>query len=246
MHRFFIPKECFENDKVKITGEPLHQIGYVLRLKPADRIIVLDNSGREFEVEIEYLTKKESQGKILSKKTGKGEPAVKITLYQALLKADRFELALQKCVELGVTAIVPFISERCVVKNPSESKAERWQKIVREAAEQSERSVIPTLHPAVSFEEACRTVSRPALLLWEEENGKGLKQVLQNLPFKTAKAISLFIGPEGGFPESEVKLARKQGIAVASLGRRVLRSETAGLAAISAILYEKNEMDKKR
>jgi len=243
MHRFFIPKEWFENDKVKITDDPLYQIGYVLRLKPTDRIIVLDNSGWEFEVELEWLTKKEAQGKVISKKPGKGEPVVKITLYQALLKSDRFELALQKCVELGITAIVPFISERCVIKNPSGSKMERWQKIIREAAEQSERSILPTLHSVVSFEEACDTANKPALLLWEEENSKGLKQILQNPPLKTAKTISLFIGPEGGFPESEVKLAQKHGIAIASLGHRILRAETAGLAAVSAILYEKDEME---
>lgn len=243
MHRFFISIDCFEQDKITISGEPLHQIGYVLRLKPADRIIVLDNSGWEFEVEIERITKEQAQGKVVNKQRGQSEPATKITLYQALLKADKFELVLQKAVELGVTEIVPFISERCVVKKPSESKVARWQKIIQEAAEQSERSILPSLHPVISFTEACQKTKQTSLLLWEEENNSGLKQVLQNQPFKTTSTINLFIGPEGGFPESEVEIAKKHGFVIASLGRRILRAETAALSAISSILYEKGEME---
>jgi 16S rRNA (uracil1498-N3)-methyltransferase len=242
MQRFFIPKDWIQQDTVTITGEPLRQIGYVLRLKPTDRIIVLDNSGREFEVEIERITKEQATGKVINRKSGQGEPRIKITLYQALLKSDKFELVLQKGVELGVISFVPFISERCISRKESTAKIERWQKIIREAAEQSERLVLPLLHPLISFEEACRSVKQPALMLWEEEKSTGLKQTLQNPPFKNAAGISLFIGPEGGFPESEKEFARQNGIAFASLGRRILRAETAGLAAVSAILYETGEM----
>jgi 16S rRNA (uracil1498-N3)-methyltransferase len=242
MHRFFIPKDWFEQDRITIKGEPLHQIGYVLRLKPTDRIIVLDNSGWEFEVEIERITKEQVKGKVINKQLGQGEPAVKITLYQALLKTDKFELVLQKGVELGVTAFVPFVSERCVIRKASDSKIERWGKIIQEAAEQSERLVLPMLHPLVSFNEACQSVKRPVVLLWEEEKRVSLKETLQSQPFNHATAINLFIGPEGGFPESEVELAKRHGISIASLGKRVLRAETASLAAISAILYERGEM----
>jgi 16S rRNA (uracil1498-N3)-methyltransferase len=242
MHRFFIPKDWFSQDSIIITGEPLHQIGYVLRLKPADHIIVLDNSGREFEVEIERITKEQVKGKVINKRLGQGEPAVKITLYQALLKTDKFELVLQKGVELGVTAFVPFVSERCVTRKASASKIERWGKIIQEAAEQSERLVLPVLYPAVSFVEACQSVKQPTLLLWEEEKRVSIKEILQSPSFKDATALNLFIGPEGGFPESEVELAKRQGIVIASLGKRVLRAETAGLAAISAILYDQGEM----
>ncbi len=242
MHRFFIPADWVQNEMVAITGEPLRQIGYILRLKPTDRIIVLDNSGMELEVEIERITKAQATGKVISKKLGQGEPRIKITLYQALLKSDKFELVLQKGVELGITDFVPFISERCVSRKESTAKIERWQKIIREAAEQSERVILPVLHPLISFEEACRSVEQPALMLWEEEKSTSLKQTLQNPPFKNAARISLFIGPEGGFPESEKALARQNGIAVASLGKRILRAETAGLAAVSAVLYETGEM----
>jgi 16S rRNA (uracil1498-N3)-methyltransferase len=242
MQRFFIPKDWIQQDTVTITGEPLRQIGYVLRLKPTDRIIVLDNSGWEFEVEIERITKEQALGKVITKEPGQGEPRVKITLYQALLKSDKFELVLQKGVELGVSSFVPFISERCISRKESAAKIERWGKIIQEAAEQSERVVMPVLHPLISFEGACRSVKSPALMLWEEEKSESLKQTLQNPPFKNATGISLFIGPEGGFPESEKELARQNGIAVASLGKRILRAETAGLAAVSAILYETGEM----
>jgi 16S rRNA (uracil1498-N3)-methyltransferase len=242
MHRFFIPKDWFEQDRITLTGEPLHQIGYVLRLKPTDRIIVMDNSGWEYEVEIERITKEHVKGKVLNKKPALGEPAVKITLYQALLKTDKFELVLQKGVELGVTAFVPYISERCVTRKASDGKIERWGKIIQEAAEQSERLVLPILNPIVSFDEACRSAKQPALLLWEEEKRISLKETLQSPLFSNAAALNLFIGPEGGFPESEVKLAKEQGIVVASLGKRVLRAETAGLTAISAIMYEKGGM----
>ena len=242
MHRFFIPKEWIQQNSVTIAGEPLHQIGYVLRLKPTDRIIVLDNTGWEFEVEIERISKERVQGKVLSKKPGQGEPRIKITLYQALLKSDKFELVLQKGVELGVTSFVPFVSERCITRKESAGKIERWGKIIQEAAEQSERLILPVLHPLISFDEACGMVKQPALLLWEEEKSVSLKQILQNPPFNDTANISLFIGPEGGFPEPEKELARQHGITIASLGKRILRAETAGLAAISAILYETGEM----
>jgi 16S rRNA (uracil1498-N3)-methyltransferase len=242
MHRFFIPADWIAGENINFTGESLHQIGYVLRLKPTDRIIVLDNSGFEFEVEITRISKERAEGKVIKKTPGLGEPAVKITLYQALLKSDKFELVLQKGVELGVTAFVPYVSERCVTRKESASKMGRWRRIIQEAAEQSERVILPVLQPVISFEEACRSVTKPALLMWEEEKGLSLKQTLRNPPFKNAAALSLFIGPEGGFPSAEKELAVQHGIDVASLGHRILRAETAGLAAISAILFENGEM----
>jgi 16S rRNA (uracil1498-N3)-methyltransferase len=128
------------------------------------------------------------------------------------------------------------------VRTESAGKIERWRKIVQEAAEQSERLILPVLHPLITFDAACRTAKRPSVLLWEEEKCASLKQTLQDPPFKNAKELSLFVGPEGGFPESEKELAKQNGIPVAGLGHRILRAETAGLAAISAILYEKGEM----
>jgi 16S rRNA (uracil1498-N3)-methyltransferase len=242
MNRFFIPENWLTGDTVTLKDEPAHQIRHVLRLKPADRIIVLDNTGWEYEVALETLGGESIQGRVTKKALSTNEPALQVTLFQALLKADKFELVLQKGVELGVSAFVPFVSERCVVKKPTESKIERWRKIIQEAAEQSGRGLLPTLHPAISFAEACGIARTPAILLWEEEKSQHLRDVLRGKPFSIAISLSLFIGPEGGFPPGEVKLAQSEGIVTASLGRRVLRAETAGLAAVSAVLYEKGEL----
>lgn len=242
MNRFFIPGDWISGDTVQLHGEPAHQIGHVLRLKPADRIIVLDNTGYEYEVALDHFGADYVQGKVLRKRLSPGEPHLKITLFQALLKADKFELVLQKGVELGVSAFVPFISERCVVKSPADNKVQRWRKIIQEAAEQSARGLLPVLHPVIFFAEACDLAAKPAILLWEEERGQRLRGFLKQPPFLGAGSLSLFIGPEGGFLTAEVHLAASRGIVTASLGRRVLRAETAGLAAVSAILYATGEL----
>ena len=242
MHRFFVPGDWIQGNNVTLTGEHARQILSVLRLKPPEHIIALDNSGLEFEVEIENTARETVRGRIVRKDPGAGEPSTRITLYQALLKSDKFELVLQKGVELGVGAFVPFISERCVVGKPGESKVKRWDKIIREAAEQSGRAVLPPLRAALSFEDACKPSPNPAILLWEEEKQVRLHQALKSPPFQNARELNIFIGPEGGFPASEVEYAKSLGIAIASLGARVLRAETAGLAVISAVLYEKGEL----
>ena len=242
MHRFFIPKEWIEQNDILLKGEQAHQIFHVLRLGSKDHVIALDGSGWEYEVEIEKASGELVQGKVIGKDYGANEPNIEITLYQALLKADKFEFVLQKIVELGVSAFVPFISERCVIRKPGKNKIERWKRIIQEAAEQSGRALLPTLHPVVSFKEACKQVGNISILLWEGENRTGLSKVLKNDPFQKARAFNIFVGPEGGFPSSEVKYAESCGIIPVGLGRRILRAETAGLAAISAILYEKGEL----
>jgi len=242
MHRFFIPKECIKQNKISLQGEPAHQISHVLRLQPKDFIVVLDNSGWEYEVKIEKASRELVQGRVVKKDFCANEPAVKITLYQALLKIDKFEFVLQKGVEIGVSAFVPFVSERCVTRKPAESKIERWKRIIQESAEQSQRALLPALSPVVSFEEACQQVGNLAILLWEEEKSSRLSRILKSDSFQEAQTFALFVGPEGGFPLSEVKYAQSHGIIPAGLGRRILRAETASLAAISAILYEKGEL----
>jgi len=242
MNRFFVPKDWISGDVMSLKDEPAHQVCHVLRLKPADRIIVLDNTGWEYEIQLEKLSADQVQGKVLKKEISPGEPKLKTTLFQALLKADKFELVLQKGVELGVSAFVPFISERCVVKRPAENKVQRWQKIIQEAAEQSGRGLLPILYPVVPFAEAGDIAATPAILLWEEEKSQRLRDVLKQRTFVNASSLSIFIGPEGGFPAEEVRYAESKGIVTASLGRRVLRAETAGLAAVSAILYTLGEL----
>ncbi len=241
MHRFFIPKEWIAQDRVLVKGEPAHQILPVLRLKSKDRITVLDNSGWEYEVEIEKVAAELVEGKVVGKVFGPGEPKIRVALYQALLKADKFEFVLQKGVELGVGAFVPLVSERCVVRKPGESKVVRWKKIIQEAAEQSRRAVLPTLHPVVSFAEACVLADTSSFLLWEGEKSLGLLSALKHVSFRNSLTCDVFVGPEGGFSPVEVECAKSRGIISVGLGSRILRAETAGLVVMSAILYENGE-----
>ncbi len=242
MHRFFIRGMKPEHDEAAISGDTAHQIIRVLRLKPGDQVILLDNEGWEYQAVIKSISNDVVIGRIVNKVLGTGEPSIKITLYQALLKNDKLELVLQKGVELGVHSFVPFISERCVAKKPSESKQQRWHEIIKEAAEQSRRTLIPVLNQVISFEEACSHALKPALILWEEEKTRGLKSFLKSPKFSKKKEISVFVGPEGGFTSAEIGLANQFGIAAVRLGDRILRAETAGLAAVSAIMYEEGEL----
>jgi 16S rRNA (uracil1498-N3)-methyltransferase len=241
MHRFFIPPRWIRQGRVSLTDEPAHQISHVLRLKPKDHIILLDNSGREYEVEIDQMSPGLIQGRVVDQRPGVTEPRVKVTLYQALLKAEKFEFVLQKGVELGVSAFVPFVSERCVVRKPGENKLARWRKIIQEAAEQSGRALLPALHPVVAFQEACDSTHEASILLWEEERRLSLSRILKGLPFQASPTCNVFIGPEGGFSRAEVAYAESRGIVSVSLGHRILRAETAGLAVVVALLYERGE-----
>lgn len=183
MHRFSIPSEWIRQDRVSLTDEPAHQIIHVLRLKPKDHIILLDNSGWEYEVEIDQMSPGLIQGRVIGQGLGATEPSVKVTLYQALLKAEKFEFVLQKGVELGVSAFVPFVSERCVVRKPGENKLARWRKIIQEAAEQSGRALLPALHPVVAFREASDSAHDASILLWEEEKSLSLSWILKGAAF---------------------------------------------------------------
>lgn len=242
MHRFFIPGEWIKQEEVTLQGERAHQAAHVLRLKAGEHIMVLDNTGWEYEVALDRVTGDLVRGVVVNKALCPGEPGIRITLCQAILKSDKFELVLQKGVELGVSAFVPFISERCVAGMPAAGKVRRWQEIVREATEQSGRGLLPALYPAVSFADACRQAVKPAILLWEEENRTHLNAVIRSGACAGAGALSIFIGPEGGLPPAEAAFAGSCGITPVTIGRRVLRAETAGIAAISAVLYEKGEL----
>ncbi len=242
MHRFFLREDSFAGEAVSIRGEQARQIAAVLRLKPGDRITVLDNTGFEYEVELSRVTPVLVENRVVGKKPGEGEPSTSVTLYQALIKADKFELVLQKGVELGVRHFSPFIAERCVAREPSHSRIQRWRAIIREASEQSRRARLPDLHSVVTFKEACGHIEFPAIILWEGERVSSLAGVLKSAQFRKAQAMSIFVGPEGGFSPAEIDLAREHGIIPVSLGKRILRTETAGLVAISAIMYERGEM----
>ncbi len=242
MNRFFIPKEWFDADGVNIDEEAARQITSVLRLKLADRVIVLDNTGMEYEVAIDKISRDSVHGRIVRQEISDNEPDVKITLFQSLLKSDKFEYILQKGTELGVTTFVPIVSARCIAKKESSEKYTRWQKIIQEAAEQSERAIIPELRATIPFAQACETVNPLSVMLWEEESFRSLAKIMRKPEYKVIKAINLFVGPEGGYTDREAIHAREHGILTASLGKRILRADTAGIVAVSAIMYDQNEL----
>ncbi len=252
-YRFFVPPETLQGRVASIDEPALaHQLTGVLRLQPSDQIMLLDNSGWEYAVTLEEVGRDRIMGTITGKTLAATEPQLKLSLYVALLRGERFEWVLQKATELGVSAFVPVVCQRSVVDDIADigqTKLERWERIIREAAEQSRRGKLPKLRPAMLFDAACEHAIRRsrAFVLWEGSGATSLRSLLrqpiekpaQHLPFST----SLFTGPEGGFTESELATAAMYRIAVASLGPRTLRAETAPIAAAAAVLFEHGDLD---
>jgi 16S rRNA (uracil1498-N3)-methyltransferase len=241
-HRFFIPANWIVPPTVQIHGQTARQIKSVLRLKRGDEIIVLDNSGTEWKVSLTNIGNDSVTARIVEQQPAQGEPALQLTLYQGTLKGQKFEWVLQKGTELGVSRFVPTICQRSVVNEAAAlaKKHDRWQRIIQEAAEQSGRGRWPYLEPAMPLAEALQHAASSALsiLPWEEEHHLTLKEVLLEGEPDT---VALFIGPEGGFTPDEAALARRAGCHIVTLGPRILRAETAGLAACSAIFYQIGE-----
>ena len=239
-HRFFVAPDSISGGYATLKGDVAHQLRHVLRLQVGDRVLLLDNSGWEFEVALESLARDEVVGRIVTRRQVTTEPQTRIVLYPALLKADRFEWVLQKCVELGVAAFQPVVAERCVLDEVGGRKWERWRRIVREAAEQSGRGIVPSLSEALAFEQALTQTKGLALIAYEEERARSLRDCLRGgVP---PSAVSLFVGPEGGFSAGEVAQAHACGVVPVTLGPRVLRAETASVAMLTAVLHELGEM----
>ena len=244
MHRFFITQDQMQDGRVTFGDDQARQMQKVLRLQPGEQVIVLDNSGWAYRVELTLVSRRQTTGAVAERQPAGGEPAVALTLYQSVIKWDRFEWTLQKGTEVGVTRFVPVVSERSLLKandaiNPN--KVARWQRIVVEAAEQSRRGRLPELAPAVKLPEAMATHSAEAALIpWEEAEG-GIT-IGTALASRRPQSVALFIGPEGGFTEEEVAEGRRHGIIPVSLGRRILRAETAAVVAAALVLHEVGEM----
>lgn len=245
MHRFFIPPNTIHDNRVILRGDIVHQIRDVLRMHPGDSIILLDNSGYAHQTELTLMDRESVRGTVTDKWQLETEPNTRITLYQGLLKGQKFDWVLQKGTEIGIAAFVPVLAARCVVGNledVSGARVERWERIVVEAAEQAGRASLPHLASPTLFMHACERATRSGLSLipWEEEHERSLREALSQVP--KSKQINLFIGPEGGFAKEEIAVAKEHGVIPVSLGPRILRAETAGLAAASAILYELGDL----
>ena len=248
MNRFFVTENCFHGDKVVLLdNDQTHQIRDVLRLRPADQIIVLDNAGWEYRVSLTKVTHEQIVGEVGQKQPAAGEPQTQITLYQSLLTRDKFELVLQKCTEVGVSRFAPVITARSLVRENAvkPEKLDRWQRIITEAAEQSARGRIPDLLPPVSFEKAIQELSsfEKNLIAWPAEGSSPIRVALHPTDKNIPKTIALLIGPEGGFTNEEVESAKKNGATAITLGPRILRTETAAIVAATLILYELGQME---
>jgi 16S rRNA (uracil1498-N3)-methyltransferase len=246
MNRFFVDPMDIQGDRVCLGKAQAHQICHVLRLRTHDRIVVLDNCGFEFEIILADVGPTHITGTIVERRAIQGEPTVGLTLYQGLLARDKFEHVLQKGTEVGVRCFVPVITERSIVRDTrafTEDRQERWQRIVTEAAEQSGRGLIPELKPPIRFEQVLVEPGGVDIRLMgcPGPGGQSLHGVIA--AGVKPKAVGLWIGPEGGFSDREVDLARSAGWRPFSLGRRILRTETAAVVASGLVLYELGQLE---
>ena len=240
MVRFFADGEVLRGDTVVLTGENA-QHARVLRLKAGETVLVCDGQGTECLCEVTDAG--EMKLNVLKRRESTSEAAVRVSVYMAFPKADKLEHVIQKATELGAYEIVAFPSARCVSRPDEKSlkkKLERWQKIAASAAEQSGRGRIPQVVVCDSYVAALYRGAQAdkALLFYENEQATTLKMALQS---GTYRSVSLLTGPEGGLEEQEVAEARKMGFAVCTLGKRILRCETAPLCALSAVMYDAGE-----
>ncbi|WP_410767970.1 16S rRNA (uracil(1498)-N(3))-methyltransferase [Fontibacillus sp. BL9] len=251
MQRYFIDREQFGEETVVITGEDARHIGKVMRSKPGDKLIVSDGEAREVLAEIVSIDPQEVTAEIIETLEPSGEPWLRVTVAQSLPKGDKMETVIQKCTEIGAASFLPFLSERTVVQydgKKEEKRTARWRKIAKEAAEQAHRSRIPVVEAPVSWREMLASLSSFDLicLCYEKEHGQQLRDVLKPFVSRLAAgqscSVAVIVGPEGGFSEREVSEAEKAGALSVGLGRRVLRTETAAMAALTCIMYESGEM----
>jgi len=233
--RFYQSSIQAQDGIVLITDKTIiHQLTKILRLKKNDVFIIFSPKA-EYEMAIKNISNHQLQATIIDQRQPEREPDKKLTLYQSLLKKDKFEWILQKGVELGVHTFVPIISDNSIVRNTSKNKLTRYQKIIREATEQCGGQRLTTLKQALPFKQAVENLKESAgqkIIAWEGE----LKNKLSEKIDQHVNEYHLFIGPEGGFSPSEIELAKVNNFTTISLGRRILRAETAAISAISLIL----------
>ena len=244
MQRFFVEPYQIDNDAhvIHITGADVNHIGNVLRMKKGEELWVSDGGKKEYHCVIESLSSGEVLLHILYAQEPDYELPSRIYLFQGLPKADKMELIIQKAVELGAYEIIPVETTRCVVRldgKKAEKKTARWQQIAESAAKQSKRMLIPRIHPVLSYKEALNYAKSLDVLLIPYELASGMaetKEILQKI--KSGQSVGIFIGPEGGFEEEEVKAAVSAGASPITLGKRILRTETAGLAILSVLMFQ--------
>jgi len=242
MTRFFVLPEELLTDEIVLTGENAKH-AKVLRLKSGEEVLVCDGQGNECLCEVKALDDGLVSLAVRQRRESEAEAGVRVSVYMSFPKADKLEHVIQKATELGAFEIVAFPSARCISRPDEKSlakKVERWQKIAASAAEQSGRGRIPQIITLPSYKAALERAAQAdqALLFYENERATTLRMALASRQYKT---VSLLTGPEGGLEEVEVKQALDAGLSVCTLGKRILRCETAPLCALSAVMYDAGE-----
>ena len=235
MHRFFT--NDIQAHTAAVRGEDVKHISRVLRLRIGDCVQLCDGQGNECDASISAIAPDAVTFETQPWRRAKSEPDVSVTLFQCLPKAGKMETIIQKCVELGACGFVPVQSERCVVvlKPPYEGRIERWQRVSEEAAKQSRRGIVPVVALPEPLKSLDFSAFDTVLVAYENERTVSLKQALRS---GAHKIIAIVIGPEGGFSEEEIAILTTRGATSVSLGTRILRTETAGMAMLAQIMYE--------
>lgn len=239
MYKFFIENNQIDNNQIIISGNDKNHIANVLRMKKDEKILITNKDTSEtYECKIISINKNDVVCSIIKKDESIKESNVKIDLYQGIPKSDKMEYIIQKSVELGVNRIFPVNMKNCIAKIKDEDKKNnRWQKISEAAAKQCKRNIIPSIERSVNMDFLYENIKNYDLVIvaYENEENKTIKDVLKN---KDVKKIAIIVGPEGGLSEEEVLNLINNGAKVASLGKRILRTETAPMAILSMIIYE--------
>jgi len=240
MPRFYIPNPRIENELLRIEGDEVKHIRKVLRLKAGDEVLVFDGLGKEFEGTIVEEGRSSVMVKIQRMLSPKGDSPLEVTLAQSLLKGEKMDYLIQKAAELGVKEIIPFLSSRSVPlleKSGRQKRHRRWEKIAIEASKQCGRGVVPKIESLRDYSDMLCAASTDHLrLILCERDGNKPREVLEGS--KEKKKIFFIVGPEGGFSRDEIEKANRAGFVAVTLGRRILRAETASLCFLSILQYE--------
>ncbi|MFP4660697.1 MAG: 16S rRNA (uracil(1498)-N(3))-methyltransferase [Halanaerobiales bacterium] len=267
MHRFFVDKDDIEGEVVRVTGSDFNHISHSLRMQKGDCFIVNNGDGLDYTVKIKDITEEMVIAEIIDKERNRNETTINVTLAQAIPKKSNMDLIVQKCTEIGAKKIIPINTSRTIVKlsgKKLERRIDRWQKIAQEAAKQSRRGIIPEIKELINFQELKPLFKNYDLVLvpWEDEEVHGLREIWNSMYLDlnknetgpkcqkeksheqehNEKNILIIIGPEGGFSSVEIKFIQDNGGHAITLGPRILRTETAGLVALTAVLYQAGEL----
>lgn len=231
LHRFFVDGRAVQGDRATVSGDQAKQIADVLRLAAGDTVVLV-REGEEMVVRLDAVARSSVEGTVVERRPSSNEPRIRLTLALPLLRGDRSEEVIEAVTQLGVSRIVPFTSERSVVRDLSDAKRARWERIARESAETARRGRVPEIARRVPWTELFAELDPPIVVAWEGEKERTLRGAMP----ASGSALSLVIGPEGGLSSEEVSFALISGATTVSLGSRNLRSETAAIAAVAQVI----------